>query len=134
MTNLYLGELRTEGIHLLSGNKIITDAPLDNNGKGEAYSPTDLVCSALSSCMVTTMGIVAAKENIDLVGMSTEITKIMTSNPRRIAEIIIHVTLPEKKILALSDHHKELLKKTARNCPVALSLHPDIKQILRFNF
>src|SRR5882672_10970782 len=89
MTGEYLGFLRTQDTHLLSGNKIITDAPPDNKGKGEAFSPTDLVCAALSSCMMTLMGMAADKEGIDLTGLKSEITKIMAANPRRIQEIQI---------------------------------------------
>jgi putative redox protein len=134
MTALYNGDLRTEGTHLKSGNKIITDAPLDNNGKGEAYSPTDLVCAALASCILTTLGILANRENLDIVNMKAEITKVMVSDPRRISEIIIDITLPESTVLKLSDKHKTILKRAAHSCPVALSLHPDIKQNFHFNF
>ncbi len=134
MTALYEGDLRTEGVHLKSGNKIITDAPLDNNGKGEAYSPTDLVCAALASCIITTLGILANRDNLDIVDMKAEITKVMITDPRRIGEIIIDITLPENKILKLSDKNKITLKRAAYSCPVAISLHPDIKQNLNFNF
>src|ERR1043165_2653085 len=89
MTGVYLGELRTEATHLKSGNKIITDAPLDNNGKGEAFSPTDLTCASLNSCMMTLMGILANREGINLTGLTSEIIKIMASNPRKIGEIQI---------------------------------------------
>ena len=85
----YLGNLRTQANHVLSGNALITDAPLDNNGKGEAFSPTDLVCAALGSCMVTIMGIVAERDGISLEGLSWEVTKIMESSPRKIKEIQI---------------------------------------------
>jgi putative redox protein len=134
MTAIYKGDLRTEGVHLKSGNKIITDAPLDNNGKGEAYSPTDLVCAALASCILTTLGILANRENLDITDMKAEITKVMATDPRRIAEIAIDITLPENKISKLSDKHKLTLKRAAHSCPVAISLHPDLKQVLNFNF
>ncbi len=134
MTTSYLGDLRTEGTHLKSGNTLITDAPTDNQGKGEAYSPTDLVCAALSSCALTTMGIVANREKIDITEMKAEITKVMAADPRRISEIEIRITLPELKIKLLDDKQKELLKHTAHHCPVAVSLHPDLKQKFSFNF
>jgi putative redox protein len=134
MITTYKGELRTEGLHLKSGKTVITDAPPDNNGRGEAYSPTDLVSSALASCMLTIMGIVANREGLDLVDMKAEIIKVMASSPRKIAEIAVAITLPESKIKKLSDKQKEVLKRAAETCPVALSLHPDIKQNLSFNF
>ena len=111
----YLGSLRTEAVHTKSGNSIITDAPLDNNGKGEAFSPTDLMCAALSSCMMTIMGIVAEREKIDLKGLTSEIVKIMASNPRKIAEIQITFT---HKNLKATDEQKEKLKHAAHTCPV----------------
>ncbi|HVD97695.1 MAG TPA: OsmC family protein [Cytophagaceae bacterium] len=134
MTTTYLGELRTEGKHLKSGNTLVTDAPIDNNGKGEAYSPTDLVCAALSSCILTTMGIVANRDGIDMKGMTAEVTKIMAVSPRRIAEIVVNMKLPEEKVNRLSEKNKQVLKHSAHTCPVALSLHPDTKQTLLFNF
>lgn len=131
--NIYLGNLRTELEHLKSGQKLITDAPTDNKGKGEAFSPTDTVCAALSSCILTTMAIRTENENIDLTGTVTDVTKIMTSQPpRKIAEIHVDIHIPER--LQLSDRQKELLKHIAHTCPVSLSLHPDIVQKLNFNF
>jgi uncharacterized OsmC-like protein len=127
----YLGELRTENTHSASGKKFITDAPVDNNGKGEAFSPTDTVCAALSSCMMTLMGIYAERENINLAGLSSEITKHMAANPRRISKIEIHFNWPHPEA---TDHQKELLKRAAITCPVAHSLHPDIEQVVSFNF
>ena len=131
MTGLYQGELRTEVTHLRSGNKIITDAPPDNNGKGEAFSPTDLACAALSSCMMTLMGILARREGIDLAGLRSDIVKIMDNNPRKIAEIQIVFTHVN---LVASDVQKEKLKHAALTCPVALSLSENIKQTVTFNF
>lgn len=131
MSGTYLGGLRTEDTHHRSGNKIITDAPPDNNGRGEAFSPTDLVCAALSSCMMTLMGILAEREKIDLKGMTSEITKIMTSNPRRIAEIQITFSLPT---LDASPEQRKKLEHAARTCPVAMSLSAEIKQTVVFNF
>lgn len=130
MTGKYLGALRTQDTHLLSGNQIITDAPPDNNGKGEAFSPTDLVCAALSSCMMTIMGMMAEKEGIDLTGLSSEITKIMASNPRKIAEIQITFSHPD---LRATDIQKQKLKNAAMTCPVALSLGEGLKQSIKFN-
>jgi putative redox protein len=127
----YKGDLRTEARHLRSGNTIITDAPPDNNGKGMAFSPTDLVCSALGSCMMTLMGILANREGIDLTGMHWEVEKIMASNPRKIAEVRIVFTHPN---LVATDIQKEKLRRAALTCPVALSLHESIKQDVTFNF
>jgi putative redox protein len=127
----YKGELRTEARHLRSGNTIITDAPPDNNGKGMAFSPTDLVCSALGSCMMTLMGILANREEIDLVGMTWEVEKIMAANPRKIAEVRVVFTHPN---LVATDIQKEKLRRAALTCPVALSLHDSIKQDVTFNF
>jgi putative redox protein len=131
MTGIYLGELRTEATHLKSGNRVITDAPTDNNGKGEAFSPTDLTCASLNSCMMTLMGMLADREAIDLKGLRAEIVKIMASSPRKIAEIQITFTHPDLKA---TDIQKEKLKRAAHTCPVALSLDPSIKQTITFNF
>ena len=131
MTGEYLGELRTRDKHLKSGNTLITDAPVDNMGKGEAFSPTDLVCAALSSCMMTIMGQVADRENIDLKGMTTEITKVMVNSPRKIAEIHVSFTHPNLKA---DEKQQQKLKNAARTCPVALSLADSIKQEVTFNW
>jgi putative redox protein len=131
MTGNYLGELRTEITHLKSGNKVITDAPPDNNGKGEAFSPTDLTCASLNSCMMTLMGILANREGIDLTGLRSEIVKVMGSNPRKIAEI--HITFTHDNLKA-DDVQKEKLKRAALTCPVALSVSDSIKQSIVFNF
>ena len=131
MTGIYRGELRTEVTHLRSGNTVITDAPPDNNGKGEAFSPTDLACAALSSCMMTLMGILARREGIDLAGLRSEIVKLMDNNPRKIAEI--QITFTHVNLVA-SDVQKEKLKHAALTCPVALSLSEKIKQTVTFNF
>lgn len=127
----YLGQLRTQATHLRSGNSVITDAPTDNMGKGEAFSPTDLVCAALSSCMMTIMGQVAEREAIDLKGLKTEIVKMMSSNPRKIAEIEITFSHPH---LVATDIQKQKLMNAARTCPVALSLGEHLKQTVIFNF
>lgn len=127
----YLGALRTSATHLQSGQKLLSDAPTDNNGRGEAFSPTDLVAAALGSCMMTVMGIHASKENIDLQGLSWETTKIMSSNPRKISEIQIqfHWASPEA-----TEEQIDQLKHKALHCPVALSIHPEIHQDIRFDF
>jgi putative redox protein len=127
----YLGELRTEDIHLKSGQKIITDAPTDNNGKGEAFSPTDLACASLCSCMMTIMGIRAQKHNIQLQGLEADITKVMTSNPRKIAKIKIDFRLEKTNA---TEEQMKILKEAALTCPVALSLNPDIEQDVSFTF
>ena len=131
MTGIYLGGLRTEVTHLRSGNKIITDAPPDNNGKGEAFSPTDLTCASLNSCMITLMGMLAEREGIALQGLTSEIVKIMASNPRKIAEI--QITFTHTNLVA-TDVQKEKLRRAAMTCPVALSLSDEIKQTVVFNF
>ena len=131
MTAIYIGELRTEVTHLKSGNKIITDAPPDNNGRGEAFSPTDLTCASLNSCMMTLMGIVAKRENIVLDGLRSVMTKIMAANPRKIAEV--HIVFSHENLKATSEQ-KEKLKRAALTCPVALSLNDSIEQKVEFNF
>ncbi|MCE7057787.1 OsmC family protein [Algoriphagus sp. AGSA1] len=127
----YLGNLRTTSEHLQSGVKILTDAPVDNNGKGEAFSPTDLVASALGSCMVTIMGIVANRDAVSLDGLSWEVTKVMQSSPRKISEIIVDFQW-ENPVNDAAMIQK--LKNAAKTCPVALSLDPEIKQTLNFDF
>ena len=127
----YLGELRTEAKHVLSGNTLITDAPLDNQGKGEAFSPSDLMSASLGSCMLTIMGIAAQEHGIDINGSTCSITKIMASEPRRVSEIQIHFYFPA---INYSDKQKIILERAAKNCPVAKSLHPDLVQNVRFNF
>lgn len=130
IASIYQGHLRTQATHLASQNQIFTDAPLDNNGKGETFSPTDLVCVALGSCMATIMGIVAQRENIDLQGLTWKTTKIMADSPRRIAEIRIEFFVPAN--ILLSDKDKQKLENAARTCPVALSLSEQIKQSVTF--
>ena len=127
----YTGGLRTQACHLKSGVKIITDAPLDNNGKGESFSPTDLVCSALCSCMMTIMGILAEREGIKLEGLTGEVIKVMAADPRRIAEIHIRMKHPS---LHATEVQKEKLRRAALTCPVALSLGEGVKQQISFEF
>lgn len=129
---IYQGNLRTKATHIASGNTLITDAPVDNNGKGEAFSPTDLVCAALGSCMMTIMGIVAEREKIELRDTKFEIIKTMASNPRKIAKI--EIVFDMKANISLSTEQQEKLKRAALTCPVALSLHPDVEQVVSFTF
>jgi uncharacterized OsmC-like protein len=126
----YLGDLRTSSIHLESGTEILSDAPKDNHGKGEAFSPTDLVANALGSCMLTVMAIKANEMNIDLTGTTIEVTKIMQPEPRKIARILIELNIN----LELEKKSKIILERTAMNCPVLLSLNADIKKDITFNW
>ena len=127
----YIGNLRTEATHLQSGNTIITDAPIDNNGKGEAFSPTDLLATSLGSCMLTIMGIIAQRHVIDIDGTTVGLTKIMENDPRRVGEIIVEFKMPQNKY---TDKEKVLLENAARTCPVAKSLSPELKQTVIFNY
>ena len=129
--NKYVGELRTESPHLKSSNVIITDAPTDNNGKGNAFSPTDLVASALCSCMTTVMGICANKNQFDLPNSTAHVTKVMSSHPRRISKIIIEINFDKNN---LSEQNVEKLIAVAKGCPVAQSLSSDLIQEIKFNF
>jgi putative redox protein len=125
----YEGHLRTEATHTASGTVIQTDAPVDNHGRGEAFSPTDLVGTALGTCILTTMAIVAERHQVDLVGSSFRMEKIMSTDaPRRIAQLTVELHLPA----SLSDSDRALMERTAHTCPVALSLNPEIKQEVRF--
>ena len=126
----YLGDLRTSSIHIQSGTEIISDAPIDNNGKGEAFSPTDTVANGLATCMLTVMGIKARDLEVDFSGSTTEVTKIMGTEPRRITEI--HITFNMN--LVADDKTKTILERTAMTCPVFYSLHPDIKKEIVFNW
>ncbi|TAL58771.1 MAG: OsmC family peroxiredoxin [Bacteroidetes bacterium] len=128
---IYKGELRTNAVHLRSGQQIITDAPVDNNGKGEAFSPTDLLATSLGCCMLTVMGIMAKRHSIDVDGTKVEIVKVMADNPRRVSEVQVEIHFPKN---TYTDKDKQLLENTALACPVAKSLHPDIKQKTRFHF
>lgn len=126
----YLGDLRTSAIHIASDKNIITDAPIDNQGKGEAFSPTDTVATALASCLLTIMGIKARDLNIDITKTSADVTKVMASNPRRISEIQITVNFTK----SYDQRIKKILEKAALTCPVSNSLHPDLKQNILFNW
>ncbi len=129
----YLGDLRTDSTHLQSGNKLITDAPTDNMGKGEAFSPTDLLATATGTCILTTMAIVAQRDKIELAGSEVEVTKIMTQTPpRRVARLELNLKM--KSNIVLSPEQVQKLENTAHKCPVALSLHPDVEQVLMFEW
>ena len=125
---IYKGSLRTEATHIRSGNTIITDAPTDNKGKGEAFSPTDLVATALASCMLTIMGIKADEMNINIEGTSAEIEKIMGSGPRRIAQLIIVINIP----ISTDQKTKNILEKAALACPVDKSLSDSMIRDVKF--
>jgi uncharacterized OsmC-like protein len=126
----YTGELRTNCVHLRSGNEFITDAPVDNNGLGQAFSPTDTVATGLASCMLTMMGIKARDMEVNLKNSVAEVTKHMAADPRRISQIDIEIHLPA----AITEKQKKILEHTARTCPVIFSLHPDIKKELVFHW
>jgi uncharacterized OsmC-like protein len=130
---LYLGQLRTEALHAASENKIITDAPIDNHGQGQAFSPTDLVASALASCLLTIMGIVAARHDLDIRGARAEVQKIMADSPRRISAIHVDITMPPAAA-DFTPAQRQLLENAARACPVAHSLSADIQQIINFQY
>ena len=126
----YIGELRTTSIHLQSGTEILSDAPKDNHGKGEAFSPTDLVANSLATCMISIMGIKSKDLNVDLTGSTAEVTKIMQAEPRKIAkiEVVFNMTISP------DDKTKIILERAAMTCPVLLSLHPDIEKEIAFNW
>ncbi len=126
----YVGELRTTCIHLQSGTEILTDAPTDNHGKGEAFSPTDLVATALGSCMVSIMAIKTKDLDLDLKESIVSITKIMQAEPRRISKIIVTLDMA----IATTEKNKTILERAAMTCPVLLSLHPDIEKEVTFNW
>lgn len=126
----YLGNLHTEAEHLQSGNKITTDAPVDNGGKGEYFSPTDMLAAALGSCSLTIMGKAAQVHGFNIDGTEVNISKIMGTDPRRVVEIVVEMTFPsdyEPKV-------KKILELAAHECPVANSLHPDLKQTFIFHY
>jgi len=128
----YLGGLRTEAVHLQSGEKIITDAPTDNHGKGQAFSPTDLLATSLGTCILTTIGIVAAREGMTPIdGAEASVTKVMYNDPRRVGEIIVKIIFPARNFSA---KEKIMYERTAHTCPVAKSLHPELKEVLEFEW
>ena len=126
----YTGDLRTVSVHIQSGVEILSDAPKDNNGKGESFSPTDAVANALGTCMMTIMGIKARDLAVDLLGSNIEITKIMQAEPRRISKIVVVLNMS----LTADDKTRIILERAGMNCPVLLSLHPDIEKDITFNW
>lgn len=129
---IYTGDLRTQATHLRSGSRIITDAPTDNRGKGEAFSPTDLVATALATCMLTIMGIRARDHGWQIEGTRSTVNKIMASNPRRIARVEIDIYMPSDK--TWNDTQRQALEEAAHSCPVCRSLHPEIEVAVRFHW
>jgi len=131
MRTQYLGGLRTIAKHVKSGNELITDAPTDNKGRGEAFSPTDLLATALGSCALTIMGIAANEHGFNIDGTTVKITKIMASNPRRVGEVVVEFTFPPNNY---SEKEKKIIRLSADTCPVNQSLHPDLKKTFVYNF
>ena len=129
-SSIYSGDLRTESVHTQSGETYITDAPVDNEGKGEAFSPTDIVASALANCMLTIMGIVSKRKGLIIKGTEAKVEKVMGTEPRRIKEIKIDFYLPSN----FSQNQRKLLEKAAINCPVAKSLSTDLTQTIKFHY
>ncbi|MCF8276567.1 MAG: OsmC family protein [Flavobacteriales bacterium] len=128
---IYIGELSTEATHLKSLSKISTDAPTDNNGLGRTFSPTDLLATALASCMLTIIGIRANESNLDITGTNASVTKMMSSNPRKVSEIQIEMEIIDR---GLSETQKKVLEKAATTCPVALSLSDELRQTVSFRY
>lgn len=126
----YLGNLRTTSTHIQSGTEILTDAPVDNQGQGAAFSPTDLVANALGACVMTIMAIKARDMNVDMVGTTAAVTKTMQAEPRRIAKIEVTLTM----VGSFDQKTKLILERTAMTCPVHMSLHPDVEQQVIFNW
>ena len=131
VTAKYLGDLRTECVHVASGTTLITDAPVDNQGKGEAFSPTDLCATALASCAMTIIGIYGRTHDVDVTGTTIEVTKTMSANPRRIGKIEMIFTMPDRDY---TDKQKLMIERAALTCPVHLSLHPDVEQVFTFKW
>ena len=129
-TSKYSGELRTHSVHTQSGETYITDAPTDNEGKGEAFSPTDIVATSLANCMMTIMGIVSKRKGLIIEGTEAKIDKFMGTDPRRITEIKIDFYFP----MNFSNDERKLLEKAAINCPVAKSLSSDLQQNIEFHY
>ncbi len=127
----YLGGLRLKARHVRSGNELVTDAPVDNKGKGEAFSPTDLLATSLGACAMTIMGIAAQEHGFDIDGTKIRVTKIMASNPRRVGEVIVEYDFPQRQY---SEKVKAIIRKSAQTCPVFQSLHPDLVKSFVFNF
>ncbi|OIP03154.1 MAG: osmotically inducible protein OsmC [Bacteroidetes bacterium CG2_30_32_10] len=128
---IYLGELRTKSTHLQSGSELLTDAPTDNHGKGEAFSPTDLLATSLGCCMLSVIGIAAQLHNFNIEGTEVKTTKIMASNPRKVGEIIIDMYFPPNNY---SEKEKKIIEQAVKTCPVTLSLHPEVKQTITLHY
>jgi putative redox protein len=128
---VYLGELRTKSVHLQSGNELLTDAPKDNHGKGEAFSPTDLLATSLGCCMLSVIGIAANAHQFSIEGAEAKITKIMTANPRKVGEIVVELFFPPNNY---SEKEKNIIEHAVKTCPVTLSLHPDVKQNITIHY
>jgi putative redox protein len=128
---IYTGDLRTEATHVKSGQTFITDAPIDNQGKGEAFSPTDLLATSLGACAITVVGIAARTHGFNVDGTSMKITKIMAQNPRRIGEVIVEIDFPSVKY---SEKEKSIIRHTINTCPVGQSLNRELKQTFILNF
>lgn len=130
-TIVYKGELRSEATHTRSGQMMLIDAPVDNQGKGEAFSPTDLLATSLAACAITVVGIAARTHGFNVDGAFITVTKVMVSDPRRVAEVIVEIDFPA---VHYSDKEKTIIKRTIDTCPVGLSLHPDLKRTFKLNF
>ncbi len=128
---IYTSDLQTHAIHTKSQKELITDAPIDNNGKGSAFSPSDLTATSLASCMLTIIGMLAQRTGFSIDGAEASVTKIMNDNPRRIGEIVVEIDFPANNY---SDKVKEMIRRIPSSCPVSLSLHPEIKQTIKLNF
>lgn len=126
---IYEGQQRTVCTHLQSGSNVETDAPVDNNGKGERFSPTDLLATSLTACMLTIMGMKAESMEMDMDGMKVDVLKTMASDPRRVSRIGLTFHIPEK-VASVDNKTKTILKNTALACPVAKSIHPDIEVVI----
>ena len=131
VTTIYTGKFQTQSTHNQSGAQIFTDAPLDNQGNGEAFSPTDLFVASLGSCFLTIAGIAAKRHGFSIDGARVETQKKMADNPRRVGEIILDIYLPPN---SYTDLEKRLIERTAATCPVSQSLHPEIMKTIRWNY
>ncbi len=127
---VYQGGLRTEATHVQSGNKLITDAPVDNQGKGEAFSPTDLLATSLASCMLTIIGIAACTHGFDINNTKCSVVKIMAANPRRVGEIQVTFSFPK----TYTEKEQKIIEQAALTCPVFESLHPDLVKTVNFGW
>ena len=131
ISTIYQGQLRTQATHNQSGAQIITDAPTDNHGKGEAFSPTDLFAASLGSCILTIAGIAAQTHGFSIDGARIETQKVMNQNPRRVGEIILDIYLPANNY---TDREKRMIEATAAMCPVGQSLHPEVRTTVRWHY